>query len=692
MELMSDLCPASGDGFAGYVDTDICFDDFGLPYIPSKRLKGCLRECGLDILSVDNSFAKAFIELFGQTGKFIPGTLNIGNGKLQNHNDILEKLGSAERSEITEVYTSIRSRTKMDGGKAAPGTLRTARVLNKGQVYEFPVTFSEDTSEFFKMCIKSLMSMGLNRSRGLGEIKCTLEEGESQVSEKITIEKCGQTSFSYTIELLEPVISAERTGKPQETESYIFGTAILGAFAVKYIEAKGLNCNEAYKDPDFRRVFLEGGVSFTAAMPSVKGLTYFPAPTVLRTDKLKTRLFDESLDVYDDKSDPDSSRPICKRLGGFFLKNSDGTVRTFSPTKIAFLHHARPANRSIAHATESGGEFYTYEALSAGQMFAGSVIGNKEDLQVLAGLLADSAVLRLGRSRTAQYGKIKIKLSNNEFAGNVLELNKGDTFILVAVTPIIVEDSNGLNKTNIELIGKSLGADYEIIRSICSETVVAGYYGKWLLPRRQESAIAEGSTIVFKYNGVKTTLCLDFIGKRTGEGFGQISLERIPEQPTELSFAKDKEITLERNTTVLPEVAKLRTNKDAVAQGIKYADTEKHFKAAPSNSTLERILTALDQADDYDTFARLIDAIKQPRQKIGALAFATRKDQRDFETEPDLDIASLLAQVKFDNQAYRPQVKLDYQTYRPYLKAAGRRIKEKRRNMQKTRKVINANV
>ncbi|MDR2940153.1 MAG: hypothetical protein LBV08_07530, partial [Clostridiales bacterium] len=52
VELISDLCPASGNGFAGVVDTDVCFDGLGLPYIPGKRLKGCLRECGLDILSV----------------------------------------------------------------------------------------------------------------------------------------------------------------------------------------------------------------------------------------------------------------------------------------------------------------------------------------------------------------------------------------------------------------------------------------------------------------------------------------------------------------------------------------------------------------------------------------------------------------------------------------------------------------
>ena len=68
IELLSDLCSASGDGFAGVVDTDICYEDNGRPYIPGKRIKGCLRECGLDILSVDNSYEADFSRLFGSIG------------------------------------------------------------------------------------------------------------------------------------------------------------------------------------------------------------------------------------------------------------------------------------------------------------------------------------------------------------------------------------------------------------------------------------------------------------------------------------------------------------------------------------------------------------------------------------------------------------------------------------------------
>ena len=42
--LKSDLCASSGDGFAAAIDTDICTDRCGLPVIPARRIKGCLRD------------------------------------------------------------------------------------------------------------------------------------------------------------------------------------------------------------------------------------------------------------------------------------------------------------------------------------------------------------------------------------------------------------------------------------------------------------------------------------------------------------------------------------------------------------------------------------------------------------------------------------------------------------------------
>ena len=44
IQLKSDLCASSGDSFGSLIDNDICYDKYGFPYIPAKRLKGILRE------------------------------------------------------------------------------------------------------------------------------------------------------------------------------------------------------------------------------------------------------------------------------------------------------------------------------------------------------------------------------------------------------------------------------------------------------------------------------------------------------------------------------------------------------------------------------------------------------------------------------------------------------------------------
>ena len=84
IELLSDLCTYSGDTFNSVVDTDVVYDQYGLPYIPAKRLKGCIREscmelaelgCTIELEKNDSqtkerfrASAEIFEKLFGKEG------------------------------------------------------------------------------------------------------------------------------------------------------------------------------------------------------------------------------------------------------------------------------------------------------------------------------------------------------------------------------------------------------------------------------------------------------------------------------------------------------------------------------------------------------------------------------------------------------------------------------------------------
>ncbi|GHS92440.1 hypothetical protein AGMMS50276_00320 [Synergistales bacterium] len=688
--LKSDLCPASGDGFAGYVDTDVCFEDNGLPYIPGKRLKGCLRECGLDILSVDESYSSVFDELFGSLGKLTPGELTIGNGRLEDYANIAKSITAGiHRSEIAEVYTSVRSRTKMESGKAVHGSLRTMRVLNRGEKFEFPITVpdDEDALDFLEKCVRSLRGFGLNRSRGLGEVVCELT-GNTQ-AKGVTFEKAadysGEKAFSYILTLNTPVISAERGGKMFKCEDYIFGSAILGAFAAKYAKKYNLDPEKAYcPDADFRHIFLDGAVKFTAALPFKDGQVYTPAPNSLKTNKIKKRLSDESDGIPKEK---DEENPICKRLGGYIAIDGDAAVKRFKPEKTVFLHHARPHDKSIAHATGKNGDFYSYEALSEGQQFAGSVIGDERDLKKLAALFDDSADVKIGRSRTAQYGSAKIE-SAAVVAPQPLGLQKDsefNKFRLVVITPLILEDENGVNTTDLDVVAKTLGSDIKITGKFCAETTVAGYYGKWLLARQQLRAIAEGSVIVFEYGGSGAEVSDGFMGLRNGEGFGQYRVEWVPRadkfkpfEPDENQDKQEKLISGETcNSPLCEKIKKLRAGKQAVASGAEYGEML-HDKKAPKNAGLARIIAGIGASRDFGGFAKKLVDIKQPEQKVKALAFVTNKSANEnyFKTDAEhLNVDHIEKLLKNESG--------DYEMFRKHLTAAVTRIKQKRREQSK---------
>ena len=50
IKLLSDLCTYSGESYNSMVDTDVVYDKYGIPYIPAKRIKGCIREAALELL------------------------------------------------------------------------------------------------------------------------------------------------------------------------------------------------------------------------------------------------------------------------------------------------------------------------------------------------------------------------------------------------------------------------------------------------------------------------------------------------------------------------------------------------------------------------------------------------------------------------------------------------------------------
>ena len=68
IKLLSDLCTYSGETYNSVVDMDVVYDENGIPYIPAKRIKGCIREAALEMKELNLLDDDKYIQIFGKEG------------------------------------------------------------------------------------------------------------------------------------------------------------------------------------------------------------------------------------------------------------------------------------------------------------------------------------------------------------------------------------------------------------------------------------------------------------------------------------------------------------------------------------------------------------------------------------------------------------------------------------------------
>jgi CRISPR-associated protein Csx10 len=91
IELQSDLCAGSGYSYAGIVDSDSCYDEYGMPYIPARRIRGCMRETAETLLYsiYDEHKVEA---LFGYRGNDHSSDFVIGNAYVEEYYEVRSDL------------------------------------------------------------------------------------------------------------------------------------------------------------------------------------------------------------------------------------------------------------------------------------------------------------------------------------------------------------------------------------------------------------------------------------------------------------------------------------------------------------------------------------------------------------------------------------------------------------------------
>ncbi|RPI19845.1 MAG: hypothetical protein EHM58_00185 [Ignavibacteriae bacterium] len=190
--LKSDTLIGSGETGGAIIDSDIHFDEAGIPYIPAKRIKGLLKDSAEEVVDmlisagIKITYNAGIIDkIFGSPGQKEPAYVYFSNLYIQDYKEnfkylkyfIKEYPEIIPREEVEKYFTTIRHQTAIEDSKAKNNSLRTIRVCNKNNKFYCEISIEnneEDYIELLSLACANLRSMGTKRNRGFGEIECIL--------------------------------------------------------------------------------------------------------------------------------------------------------------------------------------------------------------------------------------------------------------------------------------------------------------------------------------------------------------------------------------------------------------------------------------------------------------------------------------------------------------------------------------
>lgn len=639
--LKSDLCAGSGYSYAGIVDSDICYDEVGLPYIPGKRLKGCMREAA-ELIGLSETEIN---RLFGIRGAERPNGVFLGNAYIENYEEIHKELQGLEKSlkeyvtpqSVLEQFSIIKAQTKiMENGVAKDNSLRFTRAmkqyspLNQKEEMKFyaNITYQDmddNDCENFKMVVKALRNIGMNRNRGLGSVKCELGDEKNSDLVQIPTNKIDDMEEMYVLEYavrnVAPLILS--TDNDYSSEKYISGQNVLGYFASAYLRDGNL------ADGIFEEIFLKNNVLFSALYPSDgQKRLYTPAPSYInRLKKTKqyvnvskqipiTETECDAMKIEADYARGNGNQP--KKLKGKFVHIDGKTVLVKEVESDIVYHH-----------TKKDEMLYSFEAIRPGQIFAGTITGQGKYLSILCKLLKENQ-LQFGKSKSSQYGACVLegdcKIRKLETKETIYP--KGSKILVTLLSDGIFTNKVGYTVDCEEVrdsIKNALGIESKENMETYSEIEVRkqmGYYAKWNLRRQAIPVVRAGSTFEFVLEeDLSVSEGTLYAGEKRGEGYGRLCIVENTAEDCRMSLG-EKEV----GTTVKPDKTK-NLCKQILVQEMKEA---LHHAALKENvllknpSTLGRITLMLTEsmntypdepAKAYENFLDRIDSIKDEKKR-----------------------------------------------------------------------------
>lgn len=567
IELLSDLCTYSGETYNSVVDTDVVYDQFGLPYIPARRIKGCIREGGMELadfgctieiekkdpqstecISIDDSIVR---KVFGEEGN-TDSSFSISNAYLKDYPKKRAALMSVmddpqiSPQKVLDLYTYTRTQTavELETGTARENSLRTMRVVKKGLVFEAEVRWNDtglnqESNEFhvLKAAASVVKHMGCGRTRGLGlvnlelipeEIKNTEETNKQKKEnrkEELTVDSVdtnyGCHMITYQVDLRAPVICKSSTGNQASTQDYLAGSKILGLLA-------GMIGTEGY-----RKMTAESELIVSNAYILCDGNRTIPARNSWQIQKDQT--FDEQgqMNLWEMLCDPDVSKMQMVPAKLHYVDEKGMTLGV--DTEITY-HHRRPDDKSVGRATgKDNSSFYQLESIQSGQSFGGYILADTAQTKEIIRVASSGGRVRIGYGKNTQFGDVMFHLTS--ITPVQKKQDKMKDAVVTLVSDVILYNHHGVPSTSMDCLKEYLQGmtglkkeEFQIDKKYLSFTTVGGYNTSWKAFKPVVPALGKGSVFVIHAEREfdKPEFC--FIGERVSEGFGELKFDVLPDR------------------------------------------------------------------------------------------------------------------------------------------------------------------
>ena len=564
LKLRSDICIGSGYSHAGMIDSDICYDNYGIPYIPAKRLKGCLRN-SLETLLY--SRYQTSEDLFGASGNDTGSDLRLDNAYIDGYEELVSliKRKKKKKSDIYDAqtilgrFTRIAGQTRLIDGIAIDKSLHFMRVVRQKSplsaededlVFVATVSCSEENWDCLNECVRATRHIGLKRNRGMGYVSCVLEKTMTKELDTSSIDTLiknhidvsghaaqERVRLDFSVKNLAALMLCD--GNNSVSASYISGRNVMGAMA-KHLLSYGISADSEL----FRTLFLKEEVFYSNLYPSLGFDNFYPVPGFI--NKLKkssaivntlARMAEE--DVEDERYNPSKGNDAKRIKGGFInIDMESNRYQTIEVSRDVVYHNSIRNKKS----EESQGQLYSVEVLTPGQYFSGSIECPANCAPIIKKLLKE-ADLYFGKSRSSEYGKCtligEVKETALEERPKVIEA--GEEFVLVfnSDSAFIGQEGGASYRTDFDNVVKAAMAELltqnmnseiseEVLtavreKSLISSGVSSGYQSKWNLQRDAVPVVAAGSYITFKAKK-SVEVSTKKLGEFKSEGYGDISI------------------------------------------------------------------------------------------------------------------------------------------------------------------------